>query len=425
MMPQFNYYLKNINATEPSLIYLQSKYNCYERLMLTTGEHILPTHWDFESKRAIIKYNKAEYQSINDWLDKIEMAAKDYFRNSRFQGTIPKASEIKAHLEQKFNLNPKPIILVKEPVKVTLMNFIETFIAKEVNNKSKGTIQVYVTAQKQLEKFLKNQGKKDIHFEEINADFYNDFIHYLNGLNFAKNTVGKAIKVLKTFLNNATDVGLNPNQFHKTKLFKKPVEDVDKAYINDDEILRIYNLDLSGEGSIEITRDLFIISCYTGFRFSDFTTLQKEHITDKYIIKKTIKTKAKVVVPIHPIVRKIFEKYQYEIPKSLTNAHANQQLKIIAEKAKITDDFELIKTIGGVSVKKIYKKFELISTHTGRRSFATNSYLAGVPTISIMFFTGHSTESSFMRYICIDELRNAEHLQNHDFFNKQNFEITG
>lgn len=420
MIPQFNFYLKNIKATEPTPIYLQSKFD-YERLMVTAREKILPEHWDFTRKRAITKFNRSEYPLLNDWLDKIEMASKDFFRHCRLEGVNPTAQMIKRHLEEKFNLNPSPQVVTPISKPLDLFGFIDKFIETEKNNKLEGTIKVYRTSKKHLENFANSLEKNEIAFDDINADFYDQYIHYLNALNLAKNSVGKQIKVLKTFLNAATDRGINTNLFFKSKFFKKPTEEVDKIFLTDDEIQKIYQLDLEGQGSIEIVRDLFIIACYTGFRFSDFTTLDKSHISDHYITKKTLKTKTKVVIPIHPIVRQIFEKYEYNLPQCISNTHANAYLKEIAQMAKIETPVEVIKTIGGKSERLVFKKWELVCTHTGRRSFATNAYLAGVPAISIMLITGHATESVFMGYISIDEIKNAEHIQNHAFFRVENF----
>lgn len=420
MVPQFNFYLKDIHSTSSTPIYLQAKFD-YERLMLTAGEKILPAHWDFGVKRAIVKYNRVDYPLVNDWLDKIEMAAKDFYRTCRLQGNVPTAANIKEFLQGKFNLNPKPAVVVEQPVKLSLFGFIDKFIENENNNKLPSTIQVYRTAKKHLLNFATLHCMGDIQFEDINAEFYDNYIQYFNSLNFAKNSVGKQIKVLKTFLNAATDRGINTNQFYKSKIFKKPSEEVDKIFLTDEEIQKISAFDLSGQGSIEATRDLFVIACYTGFRFSDFSTIKREHINDNFITKKTLKTKAKVVIPIHPVVRTILEKYNYSLPHCISNTHANSQLKDIAEMAKINTEVEVIKTIGGKYERNVYKKWQLVCTHTGRRSFATNSFLAGVPAISIMMITGHATESVFMQYISIDELANAEHIQSHAFFNVKNF----
>ena len=77
---------------------------------------------------------------------------------------------------------------------------------------------------------------------------------------------------------------------------------------------------------------------------------------------------------------------------------------------------EVVKTVGGIKQSFQFKKYELITTHTARRSFATNAYLAGVPTISIMKLTGHKTEQVFMKYISISQKENAASIMGHKFF---------
>ncbi|NVN97052.1 tyrosine-type recombinase/integrase, partial [Candidatus Nomurabacteria bacterium] len=75
---------------------------------------------------------------------------------------------------------------------------------------------------------------------------------------------------------------------------------------------------------------------------------------------------------------------------------------------------------GGLRVTRSSPKFNLISTHTARRSGATNMYLAGIPTLSIMKITGHRTEKAFMRYIQMTEEDNAIKLMESSFFKKPN-----
>jgi len=420
LTPKFNFYLQNLLSDNPILIYMQAKFN-YERLMISAGEKISKKDWDFVAQRAIVSRNKKDYSQLNDWLDKMELAGKEAFRDFKFKGITPTAEILKANILEALNLNPIP---KKEEVKVkkeTLLSFIEKFIRESSSRVSYATIQTYQTTKKHICNYCAQQHKHDLDFEEINHEFYNLFKVYLYSLNHSEHTVAKQIKNLKVFLGEATERGINKNMFFRSKTFKKPTEDVDKIFLTEDEIQKIYQLDLRNNTGLEFTRDLFIIACYTGFRFSDFTTLKKEHIGESFITKKTIKTKAKVIIPIHGTVREIFEKYNYNLFVSSKNQVINRHLKEIAKKAEINEEIEIIKKLGGVSTRTVYKKWELVSSHTGRRSFATNSYLSGVPTIAIMFITGHSTESAFMSYICIDELQNARQIQNHPFFNKNNF----
>lgn len=74
------------------------------------------------------------------------------------------------------------------------------------------------------------------------------------------------------------------------------------------------------------------------------------------------------------------------------------------------------RTKGGMRQTRVLEKWQLITTHTARRSFATNAFLAGVPTISIMKITGHKSELVFMHYIKISSEQNALLMLEHDHF---------
>ena len=93
-------------------------------------------------------------------------------------------------------------------------------------------------------------------------------------------------------------------------------------------------------------------------------------------------------------------------------------LKIYANLLKIDDLVEVRESVSGKLVTNRYPKWQLVGTHTARRSFATNAYKAGVPPISIMKITGHTKESTFMKYIRVSSEENAEMLMEHPFLNE-------
>jgi integrase len=145
--------------------------------------------------------------------------------------------------------------------------------------------------------------------------------------------------------------------------------------------------------------------------------MKPQNITDNKIRLTTQKTGELVYIPLHSKVRKIIEKYQGELPPSISNQNMNDYLKEIGKLAKITDLFETKQTKGGKVVKNASEKFNHITTHTARRSFATNAFLADIPAISIMKITGHKTERAFLSYIRVTAEQNADKLLNHPFFN--------
>ena len=139
---------------------------------------------------------------------------------------------------------------------------------------------------------------------------------------------------------------------------------------------------------------------------------------------RTQKTGELVVIPLHWMIRDILDKYEGALPKPVSNQKMNEYLKEIGELAKINTISNTSITKGGLRVDKASKKFELITVHTARRSFATNMFLAEVQTISIMKITGHKTEKSFMKYIRISQEDNAIKLADHPFFKEiTNFKI--
>jgi integrase len=188
-------------------------------------------------------------------------------------------------------------------------------------------------------------------------------------------------------------------------------------YLTESELAIMYNK--SGlPPYLERVRDVFLIGCYTGLRFSDLSKLNKENITNDNTIKiKTIKTDKWIEVPIHPFVREIFMKYNYQLPKTPTNQKFNDYVKLVAKRAEIKELVTLERSKGNFIIGQTIEKYELVTSHTARRSFATNAFLADMPSISIMKITGHKTESAFMRYIKMSSKDNAIKMRAHKFFN--------
>ena len=128
-------------------------------------------------------------------------------------------------------------------------------------------------------------------------------------------------------------------------------------------------------------------------------TLKPVHIQDRDIRKKTIKDGPIVTIPINSIVRKILKKHNNNIPKPDNITEFNLDIRTITKMAKINDSIEVNYTLGKTKETEVFKKYELVSSHTGRRSFCSNHYLNGMPTEAIMVFSGHKSVKSFMKYL--------------------------
>lgn len=402
------FFLKEPKSKDETLVYLFFSYN-NKRLKYSTGEKINPTYWNPEKHKARETKQFSEYPEFNDRLKKIKSDVFSIYRKVLNDEIEPTNDLLRRELDKRSRL--KGI-----EKKHHLFSFIDSYTEESEAIKSPGTIRVYKRAKVHLENYCKKHNR-NLSFEDIDLEFYNSFIAYLTGENYSQNTIGKQIKVLKTFLNEATDRGINTTLEFKKRKFKRPTEDTDKIYLNTEELERIYNLKIEKDKQLDEIRDLFIIGCYTGLRFSDFTQLKPENIVDGNKIRiRTHKTNELVIIPLHKYVREILKKYTNKIPQALSNPKMNLNLKHIGRLAKIKENIESSITKGGKLVKNTDFKYNLITTHTARRSFATNLYLADIPAITIMKITGHQTEKSFLRYIRISQEENANKLLNHEFF---------
>jgi integrase len=399
-MATANFYLKEPNSKNYTLIYLFFNYNG-KRLKYSTGELINPKNWNNESQR--VKKSITGSGEINDCLDKLEEDIKKTYRT------------LKANNLQITNESLKEGIIKnssnKSKTEITFFSFTEDFIQSISGLRRKSSIVVYNNVFRTLKEYKKHSQKK-IDFDTINLDFYNDYSNYLTKeKKFKPNTIGKHFKTIKTFLNEATERGVNSNLDYQSKKFKVIQEDVDSIYLDESELEKIWKLDLTAKPNLEKVRDLFIIGCYTGLRFSDFTQLRTDNINNDMITITTQKTNSGVTIPVHPKVREVIKKYKNNLPEAFSNQKMNEYLKDIGWNANILDNVQKTEYNEGIRVVKFLKKFELITTHTARRSFATNLFKQGLPAIVIMKITGHKTEKAFMKYIKISNEQNAELLK--------------
>lgn len=411
-MAKVKFILKEPTSKSDTLIYLIYNYQ-YKRFKYSTGEKINPKFWNISNQRVKESKNFPEYPEFNTRLDTFENGINNAFRRLLNDGIQPNNDLLKKELE--FELDNR----VLRQRKITLFEFINTFIKESKNVKQASTITVYNTTLNHLKDYAEKTNK-NLNFDTINLTFYTNFTKYLSqDLEMSTNTIGKYIKTIKTFLNEATERGFNENlEFRKSK-FKTISEETDTVYLSTEELKIIEEKDLGNNSSLEKVRDLFLLGCYTGLRFSDFSQIKQENIIEsKSIIQiRTQKTKDKVSIPIHPIVKRILIKYDNSIPKAFTNQIMNKYIKNIVELCEINTPTELTTSKSGITKKSTVPKYKLITTHTARRSFATNLYLADIPSISIMKITGHKTEKSFLKYIKVTQEQNADKLLNHPFFN--------
>lgn len=434
-MAGVKFYLKDPSASI-SQIYAHLSLRYYEidvagkkrfrAMKLYTTESINPQYWDKKKMRAKQNSRFAQYPEFNQRLDDIETVIKDVFRSflNQGRGNEITPSLLRAQVKQQLLKLNKSVQPLSE--KNSFTHFIRNIIRESEDGlrlTDKGTrlrhftLNSYRTTLKNLLDFEAHQ-QRSLQFADINLDFYKAFLKYQNDHQRAINTIGGHIKNIKLFMRIALLRGLHENREFEKREFRTIDEQVESIYLSEAELQRIYDCDFSEDKKLKAVRDMFIIGCYTGLRFSDLQQLHRDHFSDHTLRISTIKTGENVVIPLHWMVREICHKYGFELPRVISNQKMNEYLKDIGIRAGIDELVIQRETRGGVRCDKKCRKYELITVHTARRSFATNMFLNDIPTLSIMKITGHRTEKSFLKYIKISPEENAQKLLHHPFFRK-------
>lgn len=409
-MPNATFVLKEPNGKNETLVYLLYRFNG-TKLKYSTGQKIKPKFWNEEKQRAKETRDFAGYGEFNGILDNLTACINAEYRKLINDRIVPTSDRLRKPLDEFLNRS-------EAPKTTDLVSFAEEFVKNSL--RKPGTKRQLRQAIRNLREF-KIATKRSLHFDSIDLEFYEDFIRFLtHDRKYSTNTIGTLIKNVKVFMNEAVEKNLTTNIQFRSRRFKTFEEPSENIYLSREELRRIYQMNLKTQPRLERVRDLFIIACYTGLRFSDLVQLRDENLIDNStkIRIKTEKTGEMVMIPIHIHVKEILKKYDGIPPEMLTNQKMNQYLKEIGDWAGIHEDVIISFTKGGNKEVRTFKKYELITTHTARRSFATNAFLNGVPTISIMKITGHQTEKSFMKYIKISQEDNANKLLSHPFFNQ-------
>lgn len=390
------------------------------RVVVSTGLTIPAEYWNPRTRQVRENKEFPHYKQYNERINDIAAKTTALWAEYQAKGIIPTAEEFKERLLAR--------IIEKKTTGPELLAFIETAIqALEKLNTPKGSLKVYANCVKHLNAYQVAQ-KKAITFDRLNKAFLNDFAAYLIALGLNDNYCHKLIKTLKMFVRSASDEQ-NLEEYHpaidKFLKLKNPFElkETDNVYLNESEIQQLFEMKL--EDRLARARDLLLIGCLTGLRYSDFSTIKPENIQQTEhggkvvpsLVKTNQKTKKKVFIPlVNPMLLAILERHNWQAPKRISGQKLNDYLKELGKLAGFTQKIEVNRYEGNEHLQETFEKWELITTHTGRRSFITNGLKRGVPVIELMQSTGHKSAASFMKYIKLTAEESAVRLSEHDFF---------
>lgn len=412
--------LKEPSKDTKTLIYLFLNWKG-KRLKLSTSETIIPKNWDKDNQRPISNKKtlrnfphiiQKELSVLSVRLDEIDLFVNDLILDLKRDKAISLDTIQEKTLEflgRKITEEIKPVSFIEYFTSLVSRMENGTYLTDKGTRYSNGTIKSYKSNLILLTEFEKEIGF--INIEDINIEFYNSFLQYCNKIGYRTNTTGSVIKRIKAILHTAFEEGVSKNDIFRSGNFKAVKEKVYNIYLTSEELKKLIELPLTG--TYEKYRDLFLIGCYTAQRYSDYCRISPEHLQltgngNKVIDLVQVKTKQRVMIPfLFPELDLLLAKYDYKVPKIVEQVF-NRELKKIGEMAGIDKDIVLTENIGGVTKERMVKKYELITSHTARRTGATNLFLLGYSPLQIMKVTGHTTIESLMGYIKVSLEENAD-----------------
>jgi integrase len=414
-MSTVRFNLRDKNTKGKTLVVLLYSFDS-KRIRISTGISCYVKHWNFNKQRIYERFDIPYYREYNQHFTHLESTV--YGLQHELNQAHKKVSEsaFKQLLFQRLDNVNKPKKLL------SFWNYFDQFV--EVKKQEIKDIGDYHQALRKHLKVVETKQGQELSLTNLErkSDFLVAFDRYLRyeaknrkgELGLSINTIGKQYKNLKVFLNWCfTEQIILP--FSLKHLVTERIE-VDSVYLTPEELDRLEKLELSGQ--LEICRDLFLVGCETGLRFSDFSDLQPSNVLGTHLEvrpKKTRKTTSKkLIIPISGRLRSILDKYNGKLPHwPLHGLHSfNESIRKCSEKAEINVNKVIEYRKRGQIHEISLPKWQLISSHTCRRTFCTLKFLQGMPAHVIMKFSGHSTEKNFLSYLKLDAEINADKYRN-------------
>lgn len=390
-MSTINFFIQGKN--NPTGIYVRFRVGATIDAKARTKFAINPTDWS-ASKRYLKHTKDSEKKRLDKGLQELRLQIVNAYNNA----------------PQGANINSDWLKSVVDPIRnseipTTLVEYFDYYREKQKMNLVKSSISKLSVVKNFIIGIEKALGKR-ILIREINEDFKQMFVEVGLRQGYSQNYLARNFKFIKTICYDAELRGMKiDSQLRRLKIKENPTNII---FLTPIEIEAIENVDLKREALIN-ARDWLIISCETAQRVSDFLGYRVEHIRQQLNTKgKSIpfleitqkKTKTSISIPLSSRVMKILERRGGKFPRRISDQRYNEYIKEIAKEAGLTNMVYGAKQ-DATSKRKVagdFPKWELVTSHIGRRSFATNNY-GNIPTSLIMTMTGHKTEKEFLKYI--------------------------
>jgi hypothetical protein len=393
-MLAFFIFVKKIMATIKFLLQsVSNPANIYVRIIdgrkidikTKTNFVINPAEWNPTKQRPKNLKNEA-FKTLDSQLQNLKTKLLNYYNDN--QGETINLQWLKNFI------NPN----VKNEIPDELIPYCDYYL-KSKKGELTMTREKRIVALKSRIRDLEAYTKKTYKVKDVDLNFKKEFDDYSIENKYVTNTISEYLKIIKTICRHAGKHGVRTSPFLSD--ISTTQSKAISVYLTFEELDKIEAVELPFD-YLQDARDWLIISCYSAQRVSDFMRFNKQMIRmqhGKKLIEFTqVKTGKIMTLPLHPKVLDVLEKRSGDFPHKISSQKYNEYIKEVCRMAGINEMVYGGKMENNRKVMGQYSKYELVSSHIGRRSFATNFY-GKIPTSLLISATGHSTEQMFLVYI--------------------------
>lgn len=347
-----------------SYIFLIYHCSADDRLKMSMGQKISPSLWD--SKKQKVKPLHPNSTGINTLMSEIILFIDRTRNEYKIKGERLTSGALK--------------LLVKKRLYGHNDSLFKDYALRWLTDKGlkKDTAKGYRNAIQVISKKWPS-----LTFDQIDRKWRADFMKQMSS-NKA-NYTHAVLKKFKECMQAAYLDGVHKNQYHLSSGFLPPTEKVDTRYLSMDQINTIYDMMPQMQDVYKNAAIIFLIGCLSGQRHQTYRLINKDMILmtagTRMISMLTEKNNQRVSIPVSDKLESLLNMKYHDISQQKLNVY--------------------IKEVCRMACVDFYKD---ISSHTARRSFATNAILAGIDMSLIMKITGHTTESQFRKYVRLDDI---------------------
>lgn len=404
-------------------LYLRFQNGRGSDFQIPTPITVLQAHWDFKKQKLRNIATLENRDSFNLKLSGMKNFVLEKYNDGYMNGEIIDKRFIHNKVSDFFNRPNQEKKGAPEHHKIYLSDFSRWWIREKSKmfgagmkrKMSERSIKNYENAISEIEEF---EGKDKIRLRDCDNEKLQEFADWLNEKKFQPSTVEKKASRILFFLNRAVALKFSVHSKYKEDIYlESSQKDYKEQYFNEEEIKRIYNWDFSYSERLDNCRDLLILSLRSGLRISDFNNnMNTDCIDQGFIEVKTKKTRTWVSIPIHADIEQILKKRNGAFPEHISDSEYNKTIKEIAFVCEFDEYVKgaVYKKVGEVNRKVFgtYKRYELVCSHIGRRSFATLLF-GKIPNTDLMAICGWSSEKMMLHYIQKSNRESAEVLKSY------------